>query len=99
MRHRSLTLPGADWELRGKGERWAAGFAVEVPSMRVVGVFERPPALHNRLGFRIRTNEPKLGGRELLAGDEMAHAHFIDRFLLAGFLGFALRLDFTQHLE
>jgi hypothetical protein len=61
--------------------------------MGVVGVSERPFALDERLGFRLRTNEPKVGRRELLAGDEMAHADFVDRFLLARFLGFA------QHFE
>jgi hypothetical protein len=29
-----------------------AGFAVEVPGMSIVGVFERPFALDERLGFR-----------------------------------------------
>ena len=36
---------------------------------------------------------------KLLAGDEMAHADFVDRFLLARFLRFALGLDFAEHLE
>jgi hypothetical protein len=62
-------------------------------------VFEGPSALHDRLGFRARTNEPKLGRQEFLTGDEMAHADFVDRFLLTRFLRFALGLDFTQHLK
>jgi hypothetical protein len=36
---------------------------------------------------------------KLLAGDEMAHADFVDRFLLTRFLRFALGLDFTEYLE
>ena len=32
--------------------------------MGVVGVFEGPFALHERLGFRLRTNKPKPGRRE-----------------------------------
>ena len=67
--------------------------------MRVIGVFERPFALDERLGFRLRTNEPKLVRMKLLAGDEMAHADFLDRFLLTRFLGFVLGLDVAQHLE
>jgi len=39
-----------------------AGFAVEVPGMSIVGVFERPFALDERLGFRTRTNEPNPSG-------------------------------------
>src|SRR6185437_15951189 len=69
-----------------KRQSGLAGFAIEVPGMGVVGVFGRPFALDERLGFRFRTNEPKLGRRELFTGDEMAHADFVDRFLLARFL-------------
>ena len=35
-----------------KRKRGSAGFAVEVPGVGVVGVFERPFALDDRLGFR-----------------------------------------------
>ncbi len=54
--------------------------------MRVVGLFESPLPLDQRLGFGFRTNEPKLGRLKLLAGDQVAHADFVDRFLFAGFL-------------
>jgi hypothetical protein len=40
--------------------------------MSVVGMFERPFALDEGVGFSTRTNEPKLGRMELLAG-EMAY--------------------------
>ena len=36
---------------------------------------------------------------KLLAGDEMAHADFVDGVLLTRFLRFALGLDFVQHFE
>ena len=36
----------------GKWQSGPAGFAVEVPGMSIVGVFERRFALDERLGFR-----------------------------------------------
>ena len=47
----------------------------------------------------LEQTNPNFGRMKLLARDEMAHADFVDRVLLAGFLGFALGLDFAQHLE
>jgi len=93
MRCGGQCFPARLEDLGGKRQSRLAGFTTQAPCMGVVGVFERPFALDERLGFRLRTNEPKLGRRELLAGDEMAHADFVDRFLLARFLGFA------QHFE
>jgi len=46
---------------QNKRQREFAGFAVKVPGMRVVGVFEGPFALDARFGFRLRINEPKFG--------------------------------------